>query len=550
MLHTLRRERDVVDIADRLAIQITEDDLIDLVACEEVYVEPHRIGHDVRRLFGADDQDIYENILAERGLPRDDVDSQWASFDRERLPTDRLVVDIADDARSCWNWVPGPELAAALDRLQDLADAKRAELGALDETEWQLAGDRDHAAWLASGEPDWNAEYDLKRAARNPMPTIVPFPPPARPLPDLIQSSAEFVRGFVPPEYLLDQVLQRRFCYSLTAQTGTGKTAVAMLLAAHVSAGRPLGSLDVAKGSVIYFAAENSVDVQMRWLGLTREMRIDPATADVHFIPGAMPLSQIAERITLEIVRKGLQPALVIVDTSAAVFGGGGTEADENSNSQAADHARRIRSLTTLPGGPCVLVLCHPTKRAAEDDLIPRGGGAFLAEVDGNVALQKRESLVVASAQGKFRGPEFSPLSFELVTVRHHPDLKDSRGRFIPTVVARFIDGDGMRRLERTGRTDEDALLRAVDRNPGANPTDLAKTIGWILLNGEPYHVKAKRKLDALKKSKLVEDRRGGWHLTKGGELALNEADRAIAERPAVPVVKRPEQGCSESTGE
>jgi hypothetical protein len=43
--------------------------------------------------------------------------------------------------------------------------------------------------------------------------------------------------------------------------------------------------------------------------------------------------------------------------------------------------------------------------------LIPRGGGAFLAEVDGNIALQKRESLIVASAQGKFRGREFAPLS-------------------------------------------------------------------------------------------------------------------------------------------
>jgi hypothetical protein len=31
--------------------------------------------------------------------------------------------------------------------------------------------------------------------------------------PRLIQSSADFIRGFVPPDYLIDGVLQRRFCY-------------------------------------------------------------------------------------------------------------------------------------------------------------------------------------------------------------------------------------------------------------------------------------------------------------------------------------------------
>ena len=44
------------------------------------------------------------------------------------------------------------------------------------------------------------------------------------------------------------------------------------------------------------------------------------------------------------------------------------------------------RTLTTLPGGPCVLVLCHPIKHVSEpEQLLPRGGGAFLAEVDGNL---------------------------------------------------------------------------------------------------------------------------------------------------------------------
>jgi RecA-family ATPase len=68
----------------------------------------------------------------------------------------------------------------------------------------------------------------------------------------------------------------------LTAQTGAGKTAIAMRWAGHVVCGLPLHGLDVEKGTVLYFAGENTSDIQARWLALTQEMRLDPATADIH----------------------------------------------------------------------------------------------------------------------------------------------------------------------------------------------------------------------------------------------------------------------------
>jgi hypothetical protein len=42
-----------------------------------------------------------------------------------------------------------------------------------------------------------------------------------------------------------------------------------------------------------------------------------------------------------------------------------------------------------MPGGPCVLVACHPPKNAGDDNLLPRGGGAFIAEMDGNLTGRK-----------------------------------------------------------------------------------------------------------------------------------------------------------------
>jgi hypothetical protein len=60
-------------------------------------------------------------------------------------------------------------------------------------------------------------------------------PPPVIRRPALL-SKAQFLSGFVPPDYLIEGVLQRRFLYALTASTGHGKTALALLIAQMVAA--------------------------------------------------------------------------------------------------------------------------------------------------------------------------------------------------------------------------------------------------------------------------------------------------------------------------
>jgi hypothetical protein len=93
--------------------------------------------------------------------------------------------------------------------------------------------------------------------------------------PRLIIPSKDFIAGFVPPDYLWDGVLRRRFIYSLTARTGDGKTAVALLLSAHVGLGRSFGDRNVEKGRVLYLAGENPDDIQMRWIAMAHMMSFD-----------------------------------------------------------------------------------------------------------------------------------------------------------------------------------------------------------------------------------------------------------------------------------
>jgi hypothetical protein len=54
---------------------------------------------------------------------------------------------------------------------------------------------------------------------------------------DRVSVEAGLIKDFVAPDYLLDGILQRGFIYSLTAQTGHGKTAFAVLVAGMVGGG-------------------------------------------------------------------------------------------------------------------------------------------------------------------------------------------------------------------------------------------------------------------------------------------------------------------------
>jgi predicted ATP-dependent serine protease len=245
-----------------------------------------------------------------------------------------------------------------------------------------------------------------------------------------ILSSAEFVAGFAPPDYVLEGVLQRRFVYSLTGKTGSGKTSILLLVAAHAGLAKPIGDRQMEKGRVLYLAGENPDDVRMRWIAFAQQSGFGLDEIDVYFIPGTFKISQMRKRIRTEIERIG-EVGLIIVDTSAAYFEGD----EENNNVQHLRHAHLLRSLTKMPGEPCVVVACHPVKNAEDNNLIPRGGGAFLNEMDGNLTAKTDSGGAEVHWQGKYRGPDFAPLHFQLKTVTHER-LKDSKGRLIPTVVA------------------------------------------------------------------------------------------------------------------
>jgi hypothetical protein len=212
---------------------------------------------------------------------------------------------------------------------------------------------------------------------------------------------------------------------------------------------------------------------------------------------------------------------LVVVDTSAAYFPGD----DENSNTQAGNHARHLRSLTKISGGPCTLVLCHPTKRAAPDDLQPRGGGAFIAEMDGNMAVYKKDMLIATTPFGKFRGDNSWTMKYELEIIRDHPTLVDSRGRFTTSVLARPVADTTAAVMERRTDSDTLAVLDACCNTPNSTLTDLARSLGWTFgPKAEPNVNKVKRNLEKLVKQKLVKETVGRWKATPAGQQRMSRS--------------------------
>ena len=410
------------------------------------------------------------------------------------------------------NDAPGAGKAdKAIALLQGIATVKRVVLPGLPDK-------GDVTDWLGAG----NTIHQLQALAKAAMPAPANDNRPAGP--ELIHSG-DFVRGFVPPDYAVDGIMQSGFLYSLTGQTGSGKTAVALLLALCTALGSPFAGRETKGGRVFYFAGENPDDVTMRWIGLLHEHALDADELDVHFIRGVFSVSEFLGHIA-ERARDLGGVDLIIVDTTAAYF----TGSDENSNVEMGNYARQLRELAKMEWRPAVLAASHPVKNAGADNLLPRGGGAFLNEVDGNLTLAKRGEMSVLHWQGKHRGPDFLPLTFDLKTI-NAPALVDSKGRPIPTVMAAPVGDDEVAQRADADNGDDKVMLLAIRQNGNRSLRDLAEFHGWTNTKGEPDKKRAQNSTDRLKRAQYVLYELQQWKLTKKGEEAASSAAADIHEQ-------------------
>lgn len=347
---------------------------------------------------------------------------------------------------------------------------------------------------------------------------------------ELIPAS-QFVSGFRPPDYLVKGVLQKGYLYALTAPPGAGKTALALSLAMTVGSVRapPVwAGKRTKRGNVLYMGAENADDIRLRLMGWYHQ---NPSTGRGYIAPDTVTFQTVRRDIRgmLEslIIAAGQSGGfhLVIVDTSPAYFFG----EEENSNTAILAHAESLRLLTTLPGNPTVLALCHPTKSAAGPlDLLPRGGGAFLGEIDGNLTLWREVGELTATLHyNKIRGPGFEPVPFKLdaFTV---PGLVDTDGDPIPTVGIHAMTGEEAAAYMDQTELNNMAVLVEYAADPRISRRDCAIRLAWLDGKGVPLPSKVERCLERLKNKGFVKLTGGRVKLTSDGK---EEAERFDALR-------------------
>ena len=336
--------------------------------------------------------------------------------------------------------------------------------------------------------------------------------PDGQPQP-LILTAEQFLAGFRPPDYIVDGMIQRSYLVSLTARTGHGKTAIAMLLGACVARGVPFHGKPTEQGGVLFFAGENPDDIRARYLALADHEGFDPEKVPFHFVDGVINIQTSLAQLRAE-AEKVPNLSLIMVDTQAAYFLG-----DEgNSNEQQGWFARLLRELIKLPGRPTVLVNCHPTKNATQDNLVPMGGSAFINEVDANLTLWADDkTCTLGPHPDKWRGVTFEGVAFELRTVVCER-LKDTKGRPMPSVIAVPITEAGAERRAAVAEEDEKTVLRLLHSEKNASLATIARRATWFWPDGSPAKNKVQRMVDKMVKGKLLYRVHGGkYRLTKAG---------------------------------
>jgi hypothetical protein len=337
-------------------------------------------------------------------------------------------------------------------------------------------------------------------------------PRPSRERPRF-KSVSEFCGEYTPLAYVVEGIVRSGSLYTLTAKTGAGKTAFNVIVALAVESGRgDILGRDVTRGRVAYLACENPDDIRMRFMIAARQWGVDLSELADRIV--ILDRREKPEEVCAELKRLSeAEPfALVVVDTLAAFFDG----QDFNDAVQAGNFMRGLRPITQIKGLPAVLVAAHPVKNADKDGLLPYGSGAILNEVDGNLTLWKAFDTGEVSLHwlGKLRGLEFLPAPFRIETASS-PDVLDVKGAEVVLPVMLPSSTLSADEREEAEHDTSRRLLQAMVDSPAASQRAWAATIGKSVSI-------VSRRLQILKREKLVKETLGKWAVTPAGKAVLN----------------------------
>ena len=187
------------------------------------------------------------------------------------------------------------------------------------------------------------------------------------------------IRPCLDTNYLVQGWLGAGSFSVIYGPSNTGKTFVAVDLAAHVASGRPWRGCRIKPGPVVYVAAEGGWGIRNR-IAAIREAKPELGNnPEFYLLPTHLDLHEPGDAMALVEAMPTDRPAMLVIDTLARSMGAG----DENSARDMAQFVSNIDKLRERTGAH-VLVVHHSGKNAEAG---ARGSSALRAAVDTEIAV-------------------------------------------------------------------------------------------------------------------------------------------------------------------
>lgn len=262
--------------------------------------------------------------------------------------------------------------------------------------------------------------------------------------------------AFAP--HLIDGLLDQGTMSVVYGDSNVGKTFVTMDMAFHIGAGLPYAGMDVARGLVVYVAAEGGNGAKKRLVAL-RE-KFPGVTPDFVLLASPVDLRRPdADIVPLaEAIRALGQPvALLVIDTLSRAMAGG----DENSSVDMGALVKHFDVLRQATQPSHLMVVHHTGKVAAKG---ARGHSLLRAATDTEIEIAKPgkdetgPATITVTKQRDMDGEWSSPFKLRVHTLGVKPN-----GRPITSCTVELIGAAEARALSVRPTEKERAVLNALD---------------------------------------------------------------------------------------
>jgi hypothetical protein len=219
--------------------------------------------------------------------------------------------------------------------------------------------------------------------------------------------------ALAPPQWLIDGVLPAGGHIGLYGPPGSLKSFIALDMALSVASGTPWQSHEVARGFVLYVAAEGGAGNGKRARAWTSQHpTLRPNDFEISFLLEGVSIA--ADGPDIHILMERLDeidrtPSLVVIDTLARCL-----EGDEN---QQEDMGRFIKGVDKFRQDGATVLSVHHTRLDGDRE---RGNTAYRGATDAMIEAKRDGDLVILSNNKQKDAEEFAPIRLLKQIVPEH----------------------------------------------------------------------------------------------------------------------------------